>query len=124
MNQAIIVGSSQMLAQDMEFRKGAFDRLKGYLQDASQILGRVNLATAEGKAFDYLQEGLICSHIEAEVSLEESSVLLNQGKHEVHVRVVTSTSLSPEVRFQIHRMLAGVNLRYGTNIRVEFVNRQ
>jgi len=123
MNQAELAGSSQMLWQHLAFLKEVFGMLNEFLQDGIHALDRVNLAVAEGKALEQLRDKLIGSHIEAEICLEDTSSMLDQRKHEVNVCVVTSEPLSPEGRFHIHRMLAAVNLRYGMNIRSEFLNR-
>jgi hypothetical protein len=122
MNQAELSGSSQLLWQHMAFLKEVLDKLNRFFQDLILVLDRVNLATAEGKALDQLQERLIGSHIEAEINLEDISSSLNDSKHEVHVCVETSEPLSPEVQFHIYQMLVAVYLRYQINIRTEFLS--
>ena len=123
MSQAELAGSSQMLWQHVAFLKEAFGTPKGFFQDGIHALDRVNLAIAEEKALEQLREMLIGSHIEAEICLEDTSSMLNRSRDEVNVRIVTSEQLSPEARFLISRMLAAANLRYGVNIRAEFLNR-
>jgi len=106
----------------MEFLKEVLDRLKQFFWDGILALDRVNLAIAEGKALDQLQERLIGSHIEAEITLEDISSSLSNRKREVQVCVETPEELSPEVQFHIHQMLAALCLRYQINIRAEFLS--
>jgi hypothetical protein len=124
MNHAELIGSSQMLWQHMAFFKEVLDKPRRFFQDVIVAIDRANLATAEAKAIDQLQERLIGSHIKAEITLEDVSSSPHDGRHEVHICVETPEPLSPEVRFHITQMLIAIYLRYAITIRAEFLNRQ
>lgn len=106
----------------MDFLKEVLDRLKQFFWDGILALDRVNLAIAEGKALDQLQERLIGSHIQAEFTLENISSSLSNRKGEVQVRFESPEELSQEVQFHIHETLAALCLRYQINIRAEFLS--
>ncbi len=120
MYQAEFSGSSQLLWQHMAFLRVVLDQLRRFFRDIILALDRANLATAEGKALDQLQERLTGLRIEAEINLEEISTSIYDSKREVHVCVKTGVALSPDVQLHIYQILAALCLRYQVNIRTEF----
>jgi hypothetical protein len=89
------------------------------IQDLLSELNRLSLAVREGKALDQIRERIVGSCGVRDIVIDEERAHAHaRTSPGPTIRILVAAPVTPDVGFRIRQVVAQVNRRHGTNIRV------